>query len=159
MWTGNPPKPLRLCYWIPGWHRRSVFNYKPHYFHCGLVVWRLESTQNLIALLSRAFRPSCNSAAGACNLLPLTQILTPWPLFFFSLSHSPSLSLFLSICLSLYLSSFSQSNKVPVVQHPHHVHPLTPLITYSNEHFTPGNPPPHLQTDVDPKTGKAPILL
>ncbi|TNN54472.1 Transcription factor 7-like 2 [Liparis tanakae] len=45
-----------------------------------------------------------------------------------------------------------ESNKVPVVQHPHHVHPLTPLITYSNEHFTPGNPPPHLQTDVDPKT-------
>ncbi|XP_058841303.1 transcription factor 7-like 2 isoform X22 [Acipenser ruthenus] len=45
------------------------------------------------------------------------------------------------------------SNKVPVVQHPHHVHPLTPLITYSNEHFTPGNPPPHLQADVDPKTG------
>uniref|UniRef100_A0A672L4M0 Transcription factor 7 like 2 n=1 Tax=Sinocyclocheilus grahami TaxID=75366 RepID=A0A672L4M0_SINGR len=42
---------------------------------------------------------------------------------------------------------------VPVVQHPHHVHPLTPLITYSNEHFTPGNPPPHLQADVDPKTG------
>ncbi|XP_028990997.1 transcription factor 7-like 2 isoform X6 [Betta splendens] len=48
---------------------------------------------------------------------------------------------------------FHLSNKVPVVQHPHHVHPLTPLITYSNEHFTPGNPPPHLQTDVDPKTG------
>nr|XP_033796234.1 transcription factor 7-like 2 isoform X1 [Geotrypetes seraphini] len=45
------------------------------------------------------------------------------------------------------------SNKVPVVQHPHHVHPLTPLITYSNEHFTPGNPPPHLQADIDPKTG------
>ncbi|ERE79279.1 transcription factor 7-like 2-like isoform 1 [Cricetulus griseus] len=44
------------------------------------------------------------------------------------------------------------SNKVPVVQHPHHVHPLTPLITYSNEHFTPGNPPPHLPADVDPKT-------
>ncbi|CAL9699577.1 unnamed protein product [Knipowitschia caucasica] len=52
---------------------------------------------------------------------------------------------------SLY--QFHLSNKVPVVQHPHHVHPLTPLITYSNEHFTPGNPPPHLQTDVDPKTG------
>ncbi|XP_027451321.1 transcription factor 7-like 2 isoform X2 [Zalophus californianus] len=46
-----------------------------------------------------------------------------------------------------------ESNKVPVVQHPHHVHPLTPLITYSNEHFTPGNPPPHLPADVDPKTG------
>ncbi|XP_036405469.1 transcription factor 7-like 2 isoform X17 [Megalops cyprinoides] len=53
----------------------------------------------------------------------------------------------------LNLHQFQLSNKVPVVQHPHHVHPLTPLITYSNEHFTPGNPPPHLQTDVDPKTG------
>ncbi|XP_070707344.1 transcription factor 7-like 2 isoform X1 [Pempheris klunzingeri] len=53
----------------------------------------------------------------------------------------------------LSLHQFHLSNKVPVVQHPHHVHPLTPLITYSNEHFTPGNPPPHLQTDVDPKTG------
>uniref|UniRef100_A0A8C9PFC8 Transcription factor 7 like 2 n=1 Tax=Spermophilus dauricus TaxID=99837 RepID=A0A8C9PFC8_SPEDA len=37
-----------------------------------------------------------------------------------------------------------ESNKVPVVQHPHHVHPLTPLITYSNEHITPGKPTPHL---------------
>ncbi|XP_077594591.1 transcription factor 7-like 2 isoform X24 [Stigmatopora nigra] len=52
-----------------------------------------------------------------------------------------------------HLNLSNWSNKVPVVQHPHHVHPLTPLITYSNEHFTPGNPPPHLQTDVDPKTG------
>ncbi|XP_033881375.1 transcription factor 7-like 2 isoform X7 [Acipenser ruthenus] len=54
----------------------------------------------------------------------------------------------------LSLHQFQLSNKVPVVQHPHHVHPLTPLITYSNEHFTPGNPPPHLQADVDPKTGE-----
>ncbi|XP_033886807.1 transcription factor 7-like 2 isoform X41 [Acipenser ruthenus] len=54
-------------------------------------------------------------------------------------------------CWHLNLNCWS--NKVPVVQHPHHVHPLTPLITYSNEHFTPGNPPPHLQADVDPKTG------
>ncbi|XP_016427844.1 transcription factor 7-like 2 isoform X9 [Sinocyclocheilus rhinocerous] len=53
----------------------------------------------------------------------------------------------------LSLHQLQLSNKVPVVQHPHHVHPLTPLITYSNEHFTPGNPPPHLQADVDPKTG------
>uniref|UniRef100_A0A672PCA2 Transcription factor 7-like 1-A n=1 Tax=Sinocyclocheilus grahami TaxID=75366 RepID=A0A672PCA2_SINGR len=46
------------------------------------------------------------------------------------------------------------SNKVPVVQHPHHVHPLTPLITYSNEHFSPGTPPPHLSPEIlDPKTG------
>ncbi|XP_043107098.1 transcription factor 7-like 1-A [Puntigrus tetrazona] len=46
------------------------------------------------------------------------------------------------------------SNKVPVVQHPHHVHPLTPLITYSNEHFSPGTPPSHLSLEIlDPKTG------
>ncbi|KAA8581497.1 hypothetical protein FQN60_003078 [Etheostoma spectabile] len=64
----------------------------------------------------------------------------------------PGLSLLQQVgCWHLNLSSWS--NKVPVVQHPHHVHPLTPLITYSNEHFTPGNPPPHLQSDVDPKTG------
>lgn len=55
--------------------------------------------------------------------------------------------------VSFSVLSSPQSNKVPVVQHPHHVHPLTPLITYSNEHFTPGNPPPHLPADVDPKTG------
>uniref|UniRef100_A0A8C9PDB3 Transcription factor 7 like 2 n=1 Tax=Spermophilus dauricus TaxID=99837 RepID=A0A8C9PDB3_SPEDA len=44
------------------------------------------------------------------------------------------------------------SNKVPVVQHPHHVHPLTPLITYSNEHITPGKPTPHLPAS-RPKPG------
>ncbi|KAF4791231.1 Transcription factor 7-like 2 [Turdus rufiventris] len=55
--------------------------------------------------------------------------------------------------LAAKASELRKSNKVPVVQHPHHVHPLTPLITYSNEHFTPGNPPPHLPADVDPKTG------
>ncbi|XP_020825165.1 transcription factor 7-like 1 isoform X2 [Phascolarctos cinereus] len=45
------------------------------------------------------------------------------------------------------------SNKVPVVQHPHHMHPLTPLITYSNDHFSPGSPPAHLSPEIDPKTG------
>ncbi|XP_053574110.1 transcription factor 7-like 1 isoform X2 [Bombina bombina] len=45
------------------------------------------------------------------------------------------------------------SNKVPVVQHAHHMHPLTPLITYSNEHFSPGTPPGHLSPEIDPKTG------
>uniref|UniRef100_A0A3P8WLH4 Transcription factor 7 like 1 n=1 Tax=Cynoglossus semilaevis TaxID=244447 RepID=A0A3P8WLH4_CYNSE len=46
------------------------------------------------------------------------------------------------------------SNKVPVVQHGHHVHPLTPLITYSNDHFSPGTPPSHLSPEIlDPKTG------
>ncbi|NP_571371.2 transcription factor 7-like 1-B [Danio rerio] len=44
------------------------------------------------------------------------------------------------------------SNKVPVVQHAH-MHPLTPLITYSNE-FPPGTPPAHLSPEIlDPKTG------
>ncbi|NWI84557.1 TF7L1 factor, partial [Pitta sordida] len=46
------------------------------------------------------------------------------------------------------------SNKVPVVQHGHHMHPLTPLITYSNEPFPPGSPPGHLSPDIDPKTGE-----
>ncbi|KAI2661358.1 Transcription factor 7-like 1-B [Labeo rohita] len=47
----------------------------------------------------------------------------------------------------------AQSNKVPVVQHAH-MHPLTPLITYSNEHFSPGTPPAHLSPEIlDPKTG------
>ncbi|XP_028936495.1 transcription factor 7-like 2 isoform X23 [Ornithorhynchus anatinus] len=65
---------------------------------------------------------------------------------------APGFSLFQHFgCWQLNLNCWS--NKVPVVQHPHHVHPLTPLITYSNEHFTPGNPPPHLPADVDPKTG------
>uniref|UniRef100_A0A8C5IXD1 Transcription factor 7 like 1 n=1 Tax=Junco hyemalis TaxID=40217 RepID=A0A8C5IXD1_JUNHY len=46
------------------------------------------------------------------------------------------------------------SNKVPVVQHAHHMHPLTPLITYSSEPFPPGSPPGHLSPDIDPKTGE-----
>lgn len=41
-----------------------------------------------------------------------------------------------------------------MVQHGHHVHPLTPLITYSNEPFPPGSPPGHLSPDIDPKTGE-----
>ena len=82
--------------------------------------------------------------------------------FFFFLSFSPPPSLPLSLlCLSFFCTlplspslSLPQSNKVPVVQHPHHVHPLTPLITYSNEHFSPGTPPSHLSPEIlDPKTG------
>ncbi|PKK17642.1 transcription factor 7-like 1 (T-cell specific, HMG-box) [Columba livia] len=34
------------------------------------------------------------------------------------------------------------------------MHPLTPLITYSNERFSPGSPPGHLSPDIDPKTGE-----
>ncbi|CAN0140726.1 unnamed protein product [Lampetra planeri] len=44
------------------------------------------------------------------------------------------------------------SNKVPVVQSPHHVHPLAPILTYGGERFVPGTPPP-IPTEVDPKTG------
>ncbi|KAF7252677.1 Lymphoid enhancer-binding factor 1 [Varanus komodoensis] len=45
----------------------------------------------------------------------------------------------------------SHSNKVPVVQPSHAVHPLTPLITYSDEHFSPGTHPSHLPSDVNSK--------
>lgn len=47
-----------------------------------------------------------------------------------------------------------QSNKVPVVQPSHAVHPLTPLITYSDEHFSPGSHPSHIPSDVNSKQGK-----
>lgn len=50
--------------------------------------------------------------------------------------------------------TLSLQSKVPVVQHAHHVHPLTPLITYSNEPFPPGSPPGHLSPEIDPKTGE-----
>lgn len=47
-----------------------------------------------------------------------------------------------------------QSNKVPVVQHSPHLHPLSPLITYSSDHFSPTSPPAHLSPEIlDPKTG------
>lgn len=67
--------------------------------------------------------------------------------------------MFLPLCLVHLLSlSLLQSNKVPVVQHPHHMHPLTPLITYSNDHFSPASPPTHLSPEIDPKTGEWPLL-
>ncbi|XP_059846608.1 transcription factor 7 isoform X2 [Hypanus sabinus] len=45
------------------------------------------------------------------------------------------------------------SNKVPVVQPSHAVHPLTPLISYSNEHFAPNSHSPHLSNEINQKTG------
>ncbi|XP_072368532.1 lymphoid enhancer-binding factor 1-like isoform X2 [Scyliorhinus torazame] len=45
------------------------------------------------------------------------------------------------------------SNKVPVVQPSHAVHPLTPLISYSNEHFAPSSHSPHLPAEINQKTG------
>ncbi|XP_061108728.1 lymphoid enhancer-binding factor 1-like isoform X1 [Conger conger] len=45
------------------------------------------------------------------------------------------------------------SNKVPVVQPSHAVHPLTPLITYSDEHFAPGPHSGHHTQDLNSKQG------
>ncbi|XP_064422865.1 transcription factor 7 [Latimeria chalumnae] len=45
------------------------------------------------------------------------------------------------------------SNKVPVVQPSHGVHPLTPLIPYSNEGFSTGSHSPHLPADINQKQG------
>uniref|UniRef100_A0A3Q2SYG4 Lymphoid enhancer-binding factor 1 n=3 Tax=Cyprinodontoidei TaxID=8087 RepID=A0A3Q2SYG4_FUNHE len=45
------------------------------------------------------------------------------------------------------------SNKVPVVQPSHAVHPLTPLITYSDEHFAPGPHSGHHPQDGGNKQG------
>nr|XP_009500302.1 PREDICTED: lymphoid enhancer-binding factor 1 [Phalacrocorax carbo] len=51
------------------------------------------------------------------------------------------------------LAWLATSNKVPVVQPSHAVHPLTPLITYSDEHFSPGSHPSHIPSDVSSKQG------
>ncbi|KAK7161315.1 hypothetical protein R3I94_004100 [Phoxinus phoxinus] len=48
------------------------------------------------------------------------------------------------------------SNKVPVVQPSHAVHPLTPLITYSDEHFAPGPHSGHHPQDLNPKQAGMP---
>ncbi|XP_057187180.1 lymphoid enhancer-binding factor 1 isoform X2 [Triplophysa rosa] len=48
------------------------------------------------------------------------------------------------------------SNKVPVVQPSHAVHPLTPLITYSDEHFAPGPHSGHHPQDINPKQAGMP---
>uniref|UniRef100_H3C4N9 Lymphoid enhancer-binding factor 1 n=1 Tax=Tetraodon nigroviridis TaxID=99883 RepID=H3C4N9_TETNG len=50
--------------------------------------------------------------------------------------------------------SLPQSNKVPVVQPSHAVHPLTPLITYSDEHFAPGSHSGHHPHDGSSKQGR-----
>lgn len=86
--------------------------------------------------------------------------MTNFFFFFLFLASFIIFLLLLDDCVKLILTHTlsyisQQSNKVPVVQHAHHVHPLTPLITYSNEHFSPGTPPSHLSPEIlDPKTGK-----
>ncbi|XP_043940333.1 transcription factor 7-like 1 [Protopterus annectens] len=82
---------------------------------------------------------------GALSPSARTYVQILWPL----ISSPNSLNLLNRRCPS----PVHFSNKVPVVQHPHHMHPLTPLITYSNEHFSPATPPAHLSPEIDPKTG------
>ncbi|XP_061626771.1 lymphoid enhancer-binding factor 1 isoform X2 [Phyllopteryx taeniolatus] len=50
-----------------------------------------------------------------------------------------------------HLGRSQKSNKVPVVQPSHAVHPLTPLITYSDEHFAPGSHSGHHPQDTKPQ--------
>uniref|UniRef100_A0A3B3SQ92 Lymphoid enhancer binding factor 1 n=1 Tax=Paramormyrops kingsleyae TaxID=1676925 RepID=A0A3B3SQ92_9TELE len=66
----------------------------------------------------------------------------------------PGLSMMDSYLNSGSLSSPMQRplNRVPVVQPSHAVHPLTPLITYSDEHFAPGPHTGHHPPDVDSKS-------
>lgn len=60
----------------------------------------------------------------------------------------------LSCCFQTVLHFSPQSNKVPVVQPSHAVHPLTPLITYSDEHFAPGSHSGHHPQDANNKQGR-----
>lgn len=60
----------------------------------------------------------------------------------------------LSCCFETVLHFSPQSNKVPVVQPSHAVHPLTPLITYSDEHFAPGSHSGHHPQDANNKQGR-----
>ncbi|XP_078421473.1 transcription factor 7-like 1 isoform X2 [Cetorhinus maximus] len=65
----------------------------------------------------------------------------------------PLLDVQAASCLKDSPSPIHLTNRLPLVQHAHHMHPLTPLITYSNEHFSPGNPAPHLSSELDSKAG------
>ncbi|KAI2668191.1 Lymphoid enhancer-binding factor 1 [Labeo rohita] len=58
-----------------------------------------------------------------------------------------------SVTFDVTISVFPSSNKVPVVQPSHAVHPLTPLITYSDEHFAPGPHSGHHPQDINSKQG------
>uniref|UniRef100_A0A8C9K1E7 Transcription factor 7 like 1 n=1 Tax=Panthera tigris altaica TaxID=74533 RepID=A0A8C9K1E7_PANTA len=85
------------------------------------------------------------SPDALCFLSPVQYLQMKWPLL-----DVPSSA---TVKDTRSPSPAHLSNKVPVVQPPHHMHPLTPLITYSNDHFSPGSPPTHLSPEIDPKTG------
>uniref|UniRef100_A0A8C4X071 Transcription factor 7 like 2 n=1 Tax=Eptatretus burgeri TaxID=7764 RepID=A0A8C4X071_EPTBU len=119
--------------------------------------------------------PTCVSCERCSGGLPKGHIYSGYPFLVLPdltapyLSHSPlsphtrTVSLqFLHVGknrlhsnkLTLFSPSLQllQSNKVPVVQPSHPMHPLTPLLAYGNEHFAHGAASPHLP-DIDPKTG------
>lgn len=94
-------------------------------------------------------------------------MLSPKNVFKWQFFFIPKLSLTNIKCCNIIIYCYSckkayvhvvllllfQSNKVPVVQPSHAVHPLTPLITYSDEHFAPGAHPSHIPSDVCSKQG------
>ncbi|XP_067879200.1 transcription factor 7-like 2 isoform X1 [Heterodontus francisci] len=92
----------------------------------------------MIPDLSSPYLPSGALSPGARTYLQMK-----WPL----------LDVQAAGCLKDSSSPVHLASRLPFVQHAHHMHPLTPLITYSNEHFSPGNPPPHLSSELDSKTG------
>uniref|UniRef100_A0A673IE57 Transcription factor 7-like 1-B n=1 Tax=Sinocyclocheilus rhinocerous TaxID=307959 RepID=A0A673IE57_9TELE len=96
---------------------------------------------------------------GALSPSARTYLQMKWPLLdvpgtaALRDSRSPTPGLLVRGGAARYVPPSLPSNKVPVVQHAH-MHPLTPLITYSSEHFSPGTPPAHLSPEIlDPKTG------
>ncbi|XP_048378703.1 transcription factor 7-like 2 isoform X1 [Stegostoma tigrinum] len=92
----------------------------------------------MIPELSTPYLPSGSLTPGARTYLQMK-----WPL----------LDVQTASCLKDSPAPIHLTNRLPLVQHAHHMHPLTPLITYSNEHFSPGNPTPHLSSDLSSKTG------
>ncbi|XP_032872471.1 transcription factor 7-like 1, partial [Amblyraja radiata] len=81
-------------------------------------------------------------------LIPEPQGLSPGPRTYLHMKW-PLLDLQTAGSLKDSSSPVHIAAGLPLVQHPHHMHPLTPLITYSNDHFTPGS----LSPELDPKTG------
>ncbi|XP_060712697.1 transcription factor 7-like 1-A isoform X2 [Hemiscyllium ocellatum] len=92
----------------------------------------------MIPELSTPYLPSGSLTPGARTYLQMK-----WPL----------LDVQTASCLKDSPAPIHLANRLPLVQHAHHMHPLTPLITYSNEHFSPGNPTPHLSSELNSKTG------
>ncbi|XP_072409933.1 transcription factor 7-like 2 isoform X1 [Chiloscyllium punctatum] len=92
----------------------------------------------MIPELSTPYLPGGSLTPGARTYLQMK-----WPL----------LDVQTASCLKDSPAPIHLANRLPLVQHAHHMHPLTPLITYNNEYFSPGNPTPHLSSELNSKTG------